>query len=192
MHLFFNTTNASKLEEINTMAALLGLNIYSAQELGTIPATEEHGKDFKENALLKAQTVYRLHKVNVFAEDSGLEVDALGNAPGVYSARYAGPQSDDLSNNRLLLANMEGIMHRKARFVTAIALIYQGKNYFFEGSIEGTIAREMSGAYGFGYDPLFVPVGYAQSFSELGPAVKNKISHRSLAFEKLIDFLKNL
>ena len=124
-----------------------------------------------------------------FADDTGLEVRALDNAPGVYSARYAGEGHDSEANMRKLLAEMEGVEDRFARFRTVIALLLDGKEYLFEGVVNGTIIRERRGGSGFGYDPVFVPEGYDKTFAELGDEVKNRISHRAAAVRKLVDFL---
>jgi XTP/dITP diphosphohydrolase len=125
----------------------------------------------------------------VFADDSGLEVEALNGAPGVYSARYAGVPKDDQKNNQKLLTDLRQATNRKARFVTVITLLINGQVHYFEGEVSGTITHEARGKTGFGYDPLFIPTGYRSTFAELGPEVKNSISHRAAAVSSLIRFL---
>ena len=128
--------------------------------------------------------------VTVFADDSGLEVEALDGAPGVFSARYAGVPKNDQQNNEKLLTELSAKSNRRARFVTVITLIHDGAVHYFEGEVKGTIAYEPRGNQGFGYDPLFIPQGYRSTFAELGLEVKNKISHRALAVKQLIEFFK--
>ena len=144
------------------------------------------------NALQKAQYIQDKFGLDCFADDTGLEVEALGNAPGVYSARYAGSGHDSEANMQKLLQEMEGKTNRKARFRTVIALIIGDKQYCFSGIVNGTITTEKKGENGFGYDPIFIPEGYEQTFAELGDFVKNKISHRAKAVEQLDHFLANL
>ncbi|HQQ93414.1 MAG TPA: RdgB/HAM1 family non-canonical purine NTP pyrophosphatase [Bacteroidia bacterium] len=192
--LVFASSNPNKINEIKALISdqfrILGL-----QDLGIRDDIPETGSTLPENALLKAQYVSdwlrkRDRDMPVFADDSGLEVMALNGAPGVYSARYAGTAKDDKANNRKLLFDMQNTSKRQARFVTVVALLVNQKKYFFEGEVKGTIAYEPRGASGFGYDPLFIPRGYRSTFAELGPEVKNSISHRSRAIHKLITFLK--
>ena len=144
------------------------------------------------NALQKARYVYSKTGLDCFADDTGLEVDALGGAPGVHSARYATDGHDFAANNRLLLKNLEGIQERTARFRTVIALILDGVEYTFEGRVEGVIATEESGSEGFGYDPLFVPSGEIITFAQMSAEAKNAISHRGRAVAELVKFLKTL
>ncbi|MGB4444835.1 MAG: RdgB/HAM1 family non-canonical purine NTP pyrophosphatase, partial [Dysgonamonadaceae bacterium] len=138
---------------------------------------------------IKARFIKNKYGYDCFAEDTGLEVEALENAPGVYSARYAGDACRDEDNIKKLLDNLKGIANRKARFRTVIALLMNNEEYFFEGEIKGHIIDEKRGSAGFGYDPIFVPEGYDQTFAELGEEIKNRISHRSIATQKLVDFL---
>lgn len=142
--------------------------------------------------MLKARYIKEHYGFDCFADDTGLEVEALNNAPGVYSARYAGPGHDAQANMRKLLCEMEGKENRKARFRTVIALILDGKEYLFDGIINGVITAEKKGESGFGYDPIFMPDGYTQTFAELGDDIKNTISHRALAVHKLAEFLSSL
>ena len=144
------------------------------------------------NALQKARYIHTHFQTDCFADDTGLEVEALNGAPGVYSARYAGPGHDSEANMRKLLADLEGENNRKARFCTVIALILDGKEYLFEGIVNGRIIEEKKGSAGFGYDPIFVPDGYSQTFAELGDDIKNQISHRAMATHKLAEFLSNI
>ncbi|WP_324288461.1 RdgB/HAM1 family non-canonical purine NTP pyrophosphatase [Pedobacter sp. SL55] len=149
----------------------------------------ETGNTFAKNATLKSTYVFENFGLDCFADDSGLEVDALNNEPGIYSARYSGVKNDTV-NLEFLLKKMDGLTNRKARFKTVISLLKNGENYFFEGIIEGTIRTAPSGTNGFGYDPIFVPNGYDVTFAEMEMSEKNKISHRALAMQKLIAFLK--
>ena len=143
------------------------------------------------NAMLKAEYIYKNYGLDCFADDTGLEVEALNGAPGVYSARYAGGEGHNAeANMQKLLQNMQGVQNRKAQFRTAICLILDGKKHLFEGIVKGEIIKEKRGSSGFGYDPIFVPEGYTKTFAELGNETKNKISHRALAVEKLCRFLK--
>ena len=163
--------------------------IESMRSLGINEDIPEDQQTLEGNALQKARFLYDRTGESCFADDTGLEVDALNGAPGVYSARYAGEAKNSLDNMALLLKNMSGIQNRKARFRTVIALILDGKEYLFEGIVNGTIAEEPRGTAGFGYDPLFVPDGYSTTFAEMDSDAKNAISHRGRAVEKLAAFL---
>jgi len=184
----FATHNSHKLEEIKDMLGaeyeVLGLNDINCLE--DIPET---GDTLEENALLKARYVKEKYGYDCFADDTGLEVYALNNAPGVYSARYAGDSKDSLANMKKILKELETKQDRRAQFRTIISLILGDKIYQFEGKIEGEIIETGRGNTGFGYDPIFVPNGYNETFAELGFETKNKISHRSLAVNKLKAFL---
>lgn len=186
--LVFATNNIHKTEEV---AKILSpdhevLNLKDINCLVDIPET---GDSFAENATLKSTYVYENFGLDCFSDDSGLEVEALNNAPGIFSARYSGIKDDQI-NLELLLKNMEGQTNRKARFRTVISLIQNGKNHLFEGTIEGTIRTSPSGNKGFGYDPIFQPNGYEITFAEMEMTEKNNISHRALAMQQLISFLK--
>ena len=189
MKLVFATNNQNKLSEVKK---ILGnqFEVMSLSEIGCKEDIPEKGQTLKENALIKAQYVYDKYHVNCFADDTGLEVDALGGAPGVYSARYAGGVGhDSQANMKKLLHELENVDNRKARFRTVIALIIDGKVNTFEGIVNGEIIREKRGGEGFGYDPVFQPEGYNKTFAEIGFDVKNQISHRARAVQKLADFL---
>ena len=192
--LIFATRNKHKIEEItrmlvsNQMEGLLnmqGLDVIGSKE--EIPETHD---TIIENAIEKATYIAEKYKVNCFAEDSGLEVDALGGAPGVHSAHYAGPQRDDNENLDLVLTRMQGQTRRSARYRTVIALYLDGSIHTFEGTVEGTITDRRIGAGGFGYDPIFIPDGYETTFGVLSPEIKNKISHRYVATQKFLTFLR--
>lgn len=185
----FATNNLHKLSEVR--AILEGrVEILSLQDIGCNADIPETGETLEENALIKARYVKQNYNIDCFADDTGLEVEALDNAPGVYSARYAGEDCIASNNIAKLLHQLQGVTNRKARFRTVIALIEGGKEYLFEGKIEGEITTERRGEAGFGYDPVFQPKGETQTFAELGDEVKNKISHRALAVEKLSEFIK--
>lgn len=187
--LVFATNNAHKLEEVR---AILGndFQIASLKEIGCHDDIPETADTLEGNAMQKAQYIKDKFGMDCFADDTGLEVEALNNAPGVFSARYAGPGHDSEANMKKLLHEMEGKENRKARFRTVIALLLDGKEYTFEGIIKGNIIEEKRGDSGFGYDPIFVPEGYDLTFAELGNDIKNKISHRAEAVKKLSAFLK--
>lgn len=192
MKLVFATNNAHKLEEISS---ILGdkIELLSLKDIGCHADIPETADTLEGNALLKSSFIYRNYGLNSFGDDTGLEVEALGGAPGVYSARYAGGEGhDSQANMRKLLRELEGVENRKARFRTVISLILDGKEYLFEGIIDGEIIKEKRGGSGFGYDPIFKPEGYEQTFAELGAEVKNEISHRALAVKKLAQFLKEI
>lgn len=187
-NLVFASHNAHKVKEINQL--LEGkYNVQSLAESGFTEEIEETGSTLTENALLKAISIYSKLHCDCFADDTGLEVDALGGRPGVYSARYAGEPKNDSNNIQLLLQELNGIEKRTARFKTVIALIIKGKEYLFEGVVEGRISEEMNGNNGFGYDPVFIPAGYDITFAQMTAAQKNDISHRAIAVRKLADFL---
>ena len=192
MKIVFATNNLNKLTEIRN---ILGnrFEVVSLEEIGCNEDIPEKGQTLKDNALIKAQYVYDKYHVNCFADDTGLEVEALGGAPGVYSARYAGGAGHDSeANMKKLLSELEGKDNRKARFRTVIALIIDGKTTCFEGIVNGEITQEKRGGEGFGYDPIFKPSGYSQTFAELGTGVKNQISHRARATQKLVQYLQNV
>lgn len=188
MKLYFATNNIHKLKEVQEVVGD-SFQIESMRSLGINEDIPEDQQTLEGNALQKARFLYDRTGESCFADDTGLEVDALNGAPGVYSARYAGEAKNSLDNMTLLLKNMSGIQHRKARFRTVIALILNGKEYLFEGVVNGTIAEEPRGTAGFGYDPLFVPDGYSTTFAEMDSEAKNAISHRGRAVEKLAAFL---
>lgn len=188
MKLIFATQNRHKLNEVS---AILGKDI----ELVSLPDLDFHDElpethaTLEENAEEKSRFVYNRFKSNCFAEDTALEVKALLGAPGVYSARYAGEGKNSDDNINLLLHQLGGEKNRRARFRTVISLILEGKNHFFEGITEGTISAGRCGEGGFGYDPVFIPEGHVLSYAEMPPELKNKISHRRKAFEKMNAFL---
>lgn len=188
MKLYFATNNIHKLKEVQEVVGD-SFQIESMRSLDINEDIPEDQQTLEGNALQKARFLYDRTGESCFADDTGLEVDALNGAPGVYSARYAGEAKNSLDNMALLLKNMSGIQNRKARFRTVIALILDGKEYLFEGVVNGTIAEEPRGKAGFGYDPLFVPDGYSTTFAEMDSEAKNAISHRGRAVEKLAVFL---
>ncbi len=188
MKLIFATQNQHKLQEIKLLLPK-SIELISLADINFTDDIAETADTLKGNALLKAKYIYERFAINCFADDSGLEVEVLNGAPGVYSARYAGLQKNDADNNQKLLAQLEGKPNRNACFKTVIALVLNGKEYTFDGVIEGTILEEMHGTQGFGYDPLFKPNGYNKTFAQISAEEKSKISHRALAVNKLVDFL---
>ena len=192
MKIVFATNNQHKLSEIRQ---ILGdrVEVLSLKDINCDVDIPETGTTLEANALQKAQYIYDHYQMDVFADDSGLEVDALGGAPGVYSARYAGGEGHDSEANMAkLLHELGENNNRRARFRTVIALIIQGQVHEFEGIVNGEITRERRGGEGFGYDPIFQPEGYDKTFAELGAEVKNQISHRARATQKLVEHLKTL
>lgn len=185
----FATNNLHKLEEVLPLLAEK-YTVLSLNDIGCTEEIPETADTLEGNALLKAQYIYTNYGKNCFADDTGLEVAALDNAPGVYSARYAGEEKSAEANMDKLLQELNGKTNRNARFRTAIALIIDGKNYIFEGEVTGKIIENKRGTKGFGYDPLFIPTGYNQTFAEIALSEKNKISHRAKAVQKLITFLE--
>lgn len=174
-----------------------GIELFGLEDVGIYEEIPETGSTIKENSYLKAKYVAdKIHSQNkdfaVFADDSGLEVEALNNAPGVYSARYAGTPKNESANNEKLLNALAGKNNRNARFVTIITFIANKKTFYFEGVVNGKIQQQAAGSNGFGYDPLFVPEGYNETFAQLSSEAKNAISHRGLAVKKLTDFIKNM
>jgi XTP/dITP diphosphohydrolase len=191
MKIVFATNNEHKLSEIRQ---ILGsrVEVLSLSDIGCHTDIPETGKTLEENALQKAQFIYNHYHVDVFADDTGLEVDALHGEPGVYSARYAGGQGhDSAANMAKLLDQLKGEKNRKARFRTVIALIQEGHIHEFEGIVEGEITSSPSGQRGFGYDPIFIPDGYTMTFADLSTSTKNQISHRARATQKLANYLLN-
>jgi XTP/dITP diphosphohydrolase len=184
MRLLVATRNAHKLDEIRAILARPDLDVIGLEALPGAPEIEEDGDTFEANAIKKAVTIARLAGTWVLADDSGLEVDALAGAPGVYSARYAGEPADYAANNRKLLRELAGIRNRRARFRCVMALSDpQGKTRTVEGRCEGHIIEAEAGTGGFGYDPLFVPEGARVTFAEMPAAEKNAISHRGRALQ---------
>jgi len=186
--LVFATNNAHKLAEVRSILEP-HFKIISLEDLNCTDDIPETAQTLDGNALLKATWIHSKFGMDCFADDTGLEVDALGGEPGVYSARYAGEENNSYNNMSKVLTLLGDDTNRKARFRTVIALIQDKKNHFFEGRIEGDISLIPRGDSGFGYDPIFVPKGYLLSFAQLSAEEKNQISHRALALHKLMDFL---
>ena len=189
MQIVFATNNAHKLSEIRQ---ILGhkIEVLSLSDIGCHDDIPETGTTLEANALQKARYIRDKYGYDCFADDTGLEVDALGGEPGIYSARYAGGEGHDSeANMQKLLQKLDGEDNRTARFRTVIALLQGNERKLFEGIVNGTITREKSGAEGFGYDPIFMPDGYNQTFAELGMDIKNRISHRARATAQLAAYL---
>ena len=186
--LVFVTNNAHKLEEISS---ILGgkMELLSLKDIQCTADIPETADTLEGNAIQKAEYIHRHYGLDCFADDTGLEVEALNGAPGVYSARYAGEGHDSEANMQKLLHNLEGKDNRKAQFRTAICLIMDNEQHLFEGICRGEIIKEKRGGAGFGYDPIFVPEGYTETFAELGNDIKNTISHRAKAVQMLCEFL---
>lgn len=191
MQLVFATGNRNKVSEIQQLVGDK-FKLLSLKDIHCDVDIPETSNSFAGNALQKAKYVYDHYHLNCFADDSGLEVETLDGAPGVDSAYYAGPQKNDADNLQKLLNALGENPNRKARFKTVIALIIDGKEYFFEGVINGIITSQPFGNGGFGYDPVFVPDGYNKTFAQMGMEEKNRISHRAIATHKLIHFLNSI
>tara|TARA_R110001632_G_scaffold152588_2_gene270280 strand:- start:14290 stop:14865 length:576 start_codon:yes stop_codon:yes gene_type:complete len=191
MKLVFATNNNNKLKEVQEIL-LNSIEVLSLKDIGCFEDVEETATTLEGNAKLKADHVTQKYGYDCFADDTGLEVDALHGEPGVFSARYAGEHGDSEKNMEKLLHELEEKPNRKAHFRTAIALNLGNKQYLFEGICEGDILKEKSGNGGFGYDPIFNPTGFSTSFAEMSSEEKNKISHRGLAIQKLVQFLNSL
>lgn len=190
MKLVFATNNLNKLREVQEMLTN-SIEILSLNDINCFGEVEETETTLEGNAKLKADYISKNFRYNCFADDTGLEVESLNGQPGVYSARFAGEPRDSEKNMQKLLSELSGKDNRKAQFRTAICLNIDDKQYLFEGVCKGEILKEKQGEKGFGYDPIFQPEGFNQSFAEMSSEDKNKISHRGLAIQKLVDFLKN-
>lgn len=190
--IIFATGNAHKLEEVLKVLDQEKYLLKSLIDVGITEDIAETGETLEENALIKSRYVAQRCKGIVFSEDTGLEVDALGGDPGVYTARYGGPQKNADDNMNLLLKNLESKSNRAAQFRAVIALIIDGKEVLFEGIVRGRIANEKSGFEGFGYDPIFIPEGYDKTFAELPDEIKLGMSHRTKALRKMITFLQSV
>ena len=190
MEICFATNNKKKLEEVREALSGKDIVIQSLEDIGCREELAETGSTLDDNAFQKARYVNEKYNISCFADDTGLEVEALDGEPGVYSGRYAGEPRSDARNVQLLLDNLDGKQNRKARFRTVIALILKGKEYQFEGTAAGRITEIQTGAGGFGYDPVFRPDGYDKTFAELSMEEKNAISHRGKAVAQLIRFLE--
>ncbi len=191
MELVFATNNKNKVKEIKALLPS-SMKILTLSEIGCTEEIEETEETIEGNAKLKANYITKKYGYDCFADDTGLEVDALNGAPGVYSARYAGENVTYEDNVQKILHEMKEKSNRKSQFRTVVALNFKGEQYLFEGVCKGGITSEKHGNDGFGYDPIFRPLGFKQTFAEMSLAEKGKISHRGLAVQKLINFLKQL
>ena len=191
MKLVFATNNRHKLQEIRD---IIGdrVEVLSLNDIDCHDDIPETANTLQGNALIKARYIHEKYNVDCFADDTGLEVDVLGGEPGVFSARYAGEDCDSEANMKKLLHNLTGEKNRKAQFLTVIALIINGEEKLFNGIVKGTISEEKMGNSGFGYDPIFIPEGFSESFAQMSSAMKNSISHRYRATEQLNDYLKEI
>ena len=189
MELIIASQNQNKLVEFKK---ILGdkINLFSLNDIGLNQEIPENEKTIKKNAMFKAKFVNTQTGKNVFADDTGLEIDSLNGEPGVYSARYSGVERNSDKNIELVLTKLKNKSNRNSRFKTIISLILDGKSVNFEGVVEGKITEEKRGSNGFGYDPIFQPNGYASTFGEMSLKEKNKISHRSIAINKMVQYLK--
>ena len=191
MKIIFATNNAHKLKEVQAVLGD-GFTLVTPRECGVTEEIPEEQETLEGNASQKAHYLHARTGCDCFADDTGLEVEALGGAPGVHSARYATDGHDFAANNRLLLRNLEGVANRRARFRTVISLILGGEERLFEGIVEGRIIDRETGHEGFGFDPLFVPDGYDRTFAEMTTEEKNAVSHRARAVRKLADYLHSI
>jgi XTP/dITP diphosphohydrolase len=191
MKLVFATQNPNKLKEVKSMLPA-NMEIVSLDQIGCFDDIPETQPTLEGNALQKARYINQNYGINCFSDDTGLEIEALGGEPGVFSARYAGEAKDSNANMEKVLTLLNGVENRKARFRTVIALILDGKEMLFEGIVEGEIIEHKQGKEGFGYDPIFLPHGYEQTFAEMPLAEKNLISHRKRAFHKLSEYLTSI
>lgn len=189
MKLVFATNNKNKIKEIKHLLNN-SLEILNLNDIGCLEDIPETASTIEDNAIQKAQYVYEKYGYNCFADDTGLEIEALNGEPGVYSARYAGEQKNPEMNMNKVLEKLENVTNRTAQFKTVIALIIDGKLTCFEGVVDGKITKEKSGYEGFGYDPIFMPTGYDKTFSEMRITEKNEISHRGRAVQKLVHYLQ--
>ncbi len=190
MKLCFATNNRHKLEEVSKIISS-DFVILSLSDIGSHEEIPEIHNTIRENSFAKADYIYRKYHLNVFADDTGLEVDALNGEPGVHSARYAGPDKDSRDNISFLLKNLGNESRRTARFRTVITLILEGKSFQFEGLLYGKITEKNMGLNGFGYDPVFLPEGFDKTLAEMSAEEKNRISHRAIAINKLAEFLRS-
>lgn len=190
MEIVFATHNQHKTAEARD---ILGPDwiLKNLQDIGQLEEIPETSDTLQGNALQKAQYVFEKYHTNCFADDTGLEIEALNGRPGVYSARFAGEHCSYSDNVNKVLSEMEGMTNRRACFKTVVALILDGETFYFEGRIDGHITKKPSGEGGFGYDPVFMPDGYDKTFAELSAEEKNKISHRGIAMSKLVKFLNS-
>jgi XTP/dITP diphosphohydrolase len=191
MKLVFATNNLNKLKEVQEMLSNT-IEIVSLKDINCFDEVDETETTLEGNAKLKADYITQKFGYNCFADDTGLEVESLDGKPGVYSARYAGEPVNSENNMQKLLTELKGKENRKAQFRTAVCLNLNGEQYLFEGACKGEILKEKQGIEGFGYDPLFKPAGFSESFANMNSEDKNKISHRGIAMQQLIDFLLNL
>jgi XTP/dITP diphosphohydrolase len=190
MRFLFATNNKHKIEEVRNILPVY--EIFSLSDVGISIDIPEDYETLDENAMQKARFIAKLSAMDVLADDTGLEIEALEGRPGVYSARYAGEGCSFDDNVQKVLSEMKGMENRKARFRTVVAMIFSGKEFFFDGTVEGVITHEPFGTEGFGYDPIFLPDGCSETFAQMGQALKNSISHRARAFQEISDFLKKI
>ena len=189
MKLVFATNNKHKLQEVRDIVGNR-VEVLSLSDIDCYDDIPETADTLQGNALIKAKHIYDKYGMNCFADDTGLEVEALGGEPGVYSARYAGEECNSEANMLKLLQNLTGKNNRNAQFRTVIALIINGEEKLFNGIVKGSISNEKNGDSGFGYDPIFIPEGYNESFAQMSGEMKNSISHRFRATKQLSDYLK--
>ena len=191
MKIVFATNNPNKLKEIQSLMPA-GIEIISLKDIGCTEDIPETGETLEANAFQKARYLKEHYGYDCFADDTGLEIESLNRAPGVYSARYGGPERSAEANMAKILSELDGKENRKAQFRTAIALILNGKEQLFEGKVEGHISETKQGEEGFGYDPIFLPKNYQRSFAQMSMDEKGTISHRGRAVRKLVDFLRSI
>lgn len=191
LRLVFATLNDNKAAEIQKLMPSM-VQIVTLKDIGCLVDIPEISKTLEGNALIKARYIWEKYKLNCFADDTGLEIESLNGEPGVFSARYAGAQKNANDNMDLVLQKLSAHQNRKAQFKTVIALIVDGKEYLFDGIVEGEITKEKSGEKGFGYDPIFKPAESKKTFADMTMEEKNKISHRGRAIQKLVKFLSEM
>ena len=189
MNILFATSNKNKIKEIQSLLPSF-IKLLSLEDIELNEDIPETSSTIEGNALQKTDYIVQYFGIDCFADDTGLEVEVLNGSPGVHSARYAGEGRDDQDNRNLLLKNLEGVSNRSARFKTVISLYFKKKQYLFEGIVNGSIATEESGEMGFGYDSIFIPENETRTFAEMTLTEKNAISHRAIAFSKMVSFFR--